>query len=378
MIILIGNYKPDEQESMIRFSDMLFNGLIKEGIETRLWIPTICFGIFFGNTKTSIAKWVGYIDKWLFYPLVLKIQSLKIELGKKGTVRYHICDHSNSMYYKWLPENRTSITCHDVLAIKGALGYKDAYCTSTKTGKYLQHLIFKNLKQVNKIACVSNYTLKELSELVGDEKPQNANWQTIPNSFNSSFSKIPSSDSNAILKNFGTDSNVPFIFHVGSSHERKNRQLLIKLLGVIKDEWNGIVIFAGEKLNEELLQLVEKYGLQKRIIDVGKITHEELVAFYSSCFVFIFPSLSEGFGWPIIEAQACEAPVITVNYSPMNEVAGEAALFANPNNLSDFKMAFDKLKDEKLRTQLIQKGKQNIERFRLDIVTKEYIRFINS
>ena len=195
---------------------------------------------------------------------------------------------------------------------------------------------------------------------------------------NNSFAKLPKETSDAILDKFGINSNVPFIFHVGSSHERKNRQLLLNLLNTIKNEWDGIIVFAGENLNEELIQLVEKYGLQKRIIDVGKITHEELVAFYSSCFVFIFPSFSEGFGWPIIEAQACEAPVITVNYAPMNEVAGEAALSANPNEVSDFKLAFDRLKDEKLRTQLIQKGKQNIERYRLDVVTKAYIQFINS
>ncbi|MFP5042053.1 glycosyltransferase family 4 protein [Parasediminibacterium sp. JCM 36343] len=382
-IILIGNYKSDEQESMIRFAEMLLLGLTKEGVDASIWSPTIILGHFFANTKTGIAKWVGYIDKWLLFPAILKIKLLKLKLTKDNNIRYHICDHSNSMYYQYLPKNKTSITCHDVLAIKGSLGYKDAYCTSTKTGKYLQQMILRNLVQIPKIACVSTFTLNELTGLAGIDKPKNANWLAIPNSFNNAFAKQENAAGNAesiaSLEKFGIKEGVPFVFHVGTSHERKNRQLLIKLLGAVKNEWGGVFIFAGEALNAELMQLVEKLEIQDRIIDIGNVTHQELVTLYSNCFAFIFPSFSEGFGWPIIEAQACEAPVITSNLQPMKEVAGEgAALFANPHDLNDFKLAFEKLNDSVYRDDLIQKGKKNIERYSLDIITKKYIQFFNS
>ena len=149
-------------------------------------------------------------------------------------------------------------------------------------------------------------------------------------------------------------------------------------MGLIKNEWNGILLFAGENLNIELLKMVEKFELKNRIIDLGKVSHHQLVNLYSNCFAFIFPSFSEGFGWPIIEEQACEAPVITVNLAPMNEVAGEGAIFADPNDATTFKSALYKLKDDGFKLDLIAKGKKNIERYQSSLVIDSYLKFINS
>ena len=88
----------------------------------------------------------------------------------------------------------------------------------------------------------------------------------------------------------------------------------------------------------------------------------------------MFPSFSEGFGWPPIEAQACGAPVIASNLAPMPEVSGEAALFADPYSPQAFAEAFLTLKGNvSLKEDLIQKGIKNIERFHIDKMMRAYL-----
>ena len=93
----------------------------------------------------------------------------------------------------------------------------------------------------------------------------------------------------------------------------------------------------------------------------------------------IFPSYSEGFGWPIIEAQACGAPVITSNKAPMmTEVGGNAALYADPNDTDSFVNQFQKLKNKEFRAEVIRLGFENAKRFNFDNTINQYINLIKN
>src|ERR1700738_951837 len=143
-IILIGNYPPDRQESMERFAQMLGAGFGKAGRSIEIWRPEVFFGAFAKSTTSGLGKWLGYIDKWILFPLILRWR-LSNKTNRNGACRFHICDHSNSPYLKCLPPARTVITCHDVLAIRGALGFEDAYVKASLPGRFLQSWILKNL-----------------------------------------------------------------------------------------------------------------------------------------------------------------------------------------------------------------------------------------
>ena len=89
-----------------------------------------------------------------------------------------------------------------------------------------------------------------------------------------------------------------------------------------------------------------------------------LISFYNVAKVFVYPSLYEGFGLPILEAQACGCPVITSNVSSMPEVAGESAILVDPYNVEEIASAIHKVSlDKNLRDNLIQKGFENCKRF---------------
>ncbi len=371
-IILIGNYPPDQQESMERFTQMLERGFRVAGLKTEVWRPIPLLGAKFRKTTSGLGKWMGYIDKWVIFPLLLQWRLL----GKRflqSHVRFHICDHSNAPYLNYLPADRTVITCHDVLAIRGAMGFADAYCEASTFGKLLQKWILFHLSNAKTLASVSQLTLNQLMELSGSQGKYKKNWCIIYNAFNADFKPTNTKKSQELLSEVALDLQKPYILHVGSGLPRKNRKMLLDMVHALGNQWDGYIYFAGQPLDASLLSHAKKLGLQDRVHAVVKPSHTLLVALYSSCQALIFPSFSEGFGWPVIEAQACGAPVIASNKEPMPEVSGGAAIHVNPYNPHEFAQALLSLNDEAFRADLIQRGFQNIQRFETAKIINAYL-----
>jgi glycosyltransferase involved in cell wall biosynthesis len=371
-IILIGNYTLDNQESMERFTLMLYEGFKTKGIVTDIWRPIFFFGNKSLNPHSGLGKYLGYIDKWLLFPLVLKWRLLK-KSNRSHSVFFHICDHSNAPYLKHLPKDRSGITCHDVLAIRGAFGYADAYCPASGMGKILQKWILQNLSKAKKIACVSQHTLLQLKDLCERNDVNDKNWVVILNAFNAPFRPLLKAESQERLQFTVLNGMSPFILHIGSSLPRKNRKLLLDMVYQLGNQWNGYVCFAGEALDEDFTNHAEKLGIKDRVVSIVRPNHDVLVALLSTCEAFVFPSFSEGFGWPVIEAQACGAPVIASDLAPMPEVSGGMALHAPPTSSKLFAEAFLKLKDIPFRESVIQNGFQNVLRFSNDQMINDYI-----
>jgi len=375
-IILIGNYKLDNQYSMQIFEALMAQGYTQSDIIVKIIRPTVFFGkAAFNNPK--LIKWLAYIDKFAIFPLNLLFKRSMYCIFFQN-VHYHICDHSNAFYLHFLPKNKTVITCHDVLAIKAGLGYTDTYCTATKSGQRLQKIILNALSGARKLASVSNYTLNQLTEI--DTRPQlQKKWVCIHNVLSDKFLPLSTDETNKILYKFENIKNKAFLLHIGSNLERKNRNLLIQLLHEIKNEWAGVVVFAGAPLSKELRKLINILGVSDRIIEIQRPTNTEIIALYSSCQAMVFPSYTEGFGWPIIEAQACGAPVITSNKAPMmGEVGGLGALYADPNDPISFANQFRKIMDISFREKVIQLGFENTKRFDFGRTIRQYINLIEN
>ena len=370
-IVLISNYTPDQQESMSRFAQMLKKGLVAEGYECEVWRPNIVLGRYYKNHSFGLGKWLGYVDKWVIYPLILRGKTR----GRRWTtddVRFHICDHSNAPYLRYLPAGKSSITCHDVLAIRGALGFADAHCPASRFGILLQKWILRSLLGASKIAFDSGATFRQLSELLRDNDTQRPGWKVIHCAFNADFYRMKTTRSRSLLK----EALVPaksYILHVGSNLPRKNRKLLIDVLTCLGDKWDGNVCFAGQPADGDLLRYADENGHGHRVFSVEGPGHESLNALYCGCTALMFPSWSEGFGWPVIEAQACGAAVIASNIQPMPEVGGAGAIYADPNLAETFSEAFLSLSDPVRKEELISLGFENARRFDLSQMTSFYV-----
>jgi len=364
---------------MLLFSNMLSKGLKENGYNVIIEHPVVFFGVIFKKTPFSFRKWVEYIDKYILFPILLIFKRIYFKY-KNLNYKFHICDHSNSVYIYFLPEN-TTITCHDVLAIRGSLGFKDAYCDCGFSGKILQKIILYSLNKFKKIIFVSKFTLNQYNEirnLLNYNSIQN--YQIIYNTFNFDYKNIPFNKLTRLSEELLPEklNSKPFILHVGSGLPRKNKILLIKLLNLIKNNWDGILCLAGSNNNKSTLDLIQEYNLTNKVVIIENPTSHLLEILYNKCFVFIFPSFSEGFGWPLIEAQSVGCPVITSNLEPMLEITNGSALYADPNDEISFEKMFYQVLDDFKRNKLIELGYENIKRFNKDKIIKEYISFFNS
>jgi hypothetical protein len=108
----------------------------------------------------------------------------------------------------------------------------------------------------------------------------------------------------------------------------------------------------------------ELFAVKNKTIRLGYVPEEEICLLYNSCNLFVFPSLHEGFGFPVLEAFACEVPVICSNATSLPEVGGEGALYFNPRDPADISNKIKELLTDKEKSKmLIKKGVQRLKEF---------------
>jgi len=338
-IILLANYLPDEQESMQRYADMLGNFLTAKGWSVEIIRPEPWFGRL-KRSGQGLGKWLGYIDKFLVFPWILRRhlrqRRLALNLGGEGKLLVHICDHSNAMYTRWMTDVPHVVTCHDVLAIQSGLGLIPEHKTGW-TGRVLQRWILSGLRRAVQVVCVSEQTRKELLALAPELEGRS---RVVENPLNYPYSPIPPEKATIHLANLGLAERLGagrgrFLLHVGGNQWYKNREGVIRIFGQLLARYPQLtertplyLVMVGKPPTEAMRRVVEQSNLVERVVFTGKVSEEQLSALYSSAGALIFPSLREGFGWPLIEAQACGCPVVTTDLAPMNQVAGPTALVA--------------------------------------------------
>lgn len=162
--------------------------------------------------------------------------------------------------------------------------------------------------------------------------------------------------------------NDPYLLFVGGRNANKNLSRVLDAFTVVKDEFPGMSLrIAGGWSVHDLEWLREQTYLrdiEQRVQHIGYVTQEELVTAYSHAEAFLFPSLEEGFGLPILEAMACGSPVITSNRGAMREVAGNAAQLIDPEDTEEIVTAIrDVLLKPRLKDELIQLGRTRASEF---------------
>ncbi len=163
------------------------------------------------------------------------------------------------------------------------------------------------------------------------------------------------------LKKYGLK-NKQFILTVGKLEPRKNLSRLMEAMKLVKSKRLQLIVVGPTGWDNSLTR--ELVNSNNKIMFFGYVSDEDLYSLYSSCLFFIFPSIWEGFGYPIIEAMKCGAPVACSNTSSIKEIAGDAALFFDPLDVSNMYQSIDRLiHDEKLRKELVKKGLQRSKLF---------------
>ena len=332
-VLLVSNYVADQQRSMQRFGDMLQHELTQEGVDVETWRPPAWVG---GRAPAyGVGKLLGYVDKFVLYPPRLR-SGARQNAGASTVV--HVCDHSNAMYVPWLRRIPHVVTCHDLIAVRTALGEFEGERTRW-SGRRLQQMIRAGLRQADRIVCDSDATRRDVQRIVhpGD-------YAVISPGLSPIFARVPPHEALERLAPLRPDScdpaawtriaSGPYLLHVGGNQWYKNRAGLLEIYTALLERMPAAppLVIVGKPLPRDLADAVAASSLQGRVIALPAVGDRELVAVYSRASLLVFPSLAEGFGWPVLEAMACGCRVVTSNRAPMTEVGGDAATYLDPEN----------------------------------------------
>ena len=172
---------------------------------------------------------------------------------------------------------------------------------------------------------------------------------------------------------------------MGTIQPRKNLKRLIKAFGIFLDRniregntknvANLKLVLAGGKgwLSDEIYDLPEKLGIGDRVIFLGRVEDIYLPVLYSGSLGFVYPSLYEGFGLPILEAMSCQTPVLSSNRSSIPEVAGSAAILVNPESIEEIVEGLNQLLDKNVRVKLIKDGLLQVKKFSWERCARETV-----
>lgn len=270
------------------------------------------------------------------------------------------------------------ITLHDIIYLESISLFKKAGTWYQKMGNmYRRWIVPPVVRKSAKVVTVSNFEQERIRNFMG----LGDNLVTIYNGVGEHFIKI--TDENQLMK-AKRDYGLPdhFLFFLGNTDPKKNTPNVLKAFAVFNTRSDAKYKLVMLDYDENaLMQVLNDIGcpeIRNDIVMTGYVPNQELPAIISQCKVFLYPSLRESFGIPILEGMACGVPVITSSTSSMPEIAGDAAAIVDPENPEEIAAAIELiLKDEQYRNTLCEKGIKRAARFSWRIMAERYLELYN-
>jgi len=250
-----------------------------------------------------------------------------------------------------------------------------------KSSDYLNWSTKFALKRVKKIISVSNFTKKEI---LSHYKIKEDKISVVYNGFiDSLYKKI---DNQEEIKNvlFSYGLNNPYFLYVGRIEKKKNISLLIKAFSIYKernkDSEEKLILVGNIGFGyDEIKYMISEYDLFNDIVMLGWIDEKDMPYIFSGAKAFVFPSLYEGFGIPILQAMACGVPVIASDIDVLREVGGDSPLFFNPRDENDLCSKMELvIKDEEMTKKMVSNGFARSKNFSWRKCAEETLREIKS
>ena len=298
----------------------------------------------------------------------LKYYSIREQIHLPRILRKHKIDllHSPHFMLPLVRPCRSVVTIHDVIPLiwKEDLG--------SRIGRvYYRWMVSAAVRLADRIITDSKFSRDDIVHRLGVDREK---IKVVYSGISPDFQQVTDS---VELENVRTRYRIEndYIVYAGIYKPRKNHAALLRAFRrFLSNEGHANLVLVGP-LNEgeqELRRLADELGISKKVIFTGYVNDSELRAIYSAAKVYACPSLYEGFGFTVLEAMACGTPVVCSGETSLPEVAGDAALYADPRSPEEFARALHNvLTNAGLRGALIEKGRKNLQRFNWANTAKE-------
>lgn len=312
-----------------------------------------------------------------FYPYWEQVLLPKA-VRKEGCDILH-CTSNTAPVFSDVP---TLVTLHDIIYLERRSLFQKAGTWYQRIGNTYRRLVVPTVvKKAMKLVTVSHFEQANIEAYFGTLDKLNV----IHNGVGEHFRKINESN---LLETVRKKYKLPqqFVFCLGNTDPKKNTPAMLRAFALFlqsKGEYKGQSEDESYKLvlpdyeESQLMQVLSDMGhpeIRKDIVMTGYVPNRDMPALYNLCALFLYPSLRESFGLPILEAMACGAPVITANTSSMPEVAGDAALLVDPSDPLALGQAIGRvLGDEALNLRLRAEGPKRAACFSWRSMAEQYL-----
>ena len=354
MHIAILRRAPKVSVSMDVYADGLISGLKSVRPD---WTVLECYPEINFTSHDDFHWFDGikkYYEQYWHYPN---------KLGRIEADVFHIIDHSNGYLSRWLRRTHrlNVVTCHDLINLAQPDVFKGC-ARFPWMSMALWKWAVEGMHQANKVITVSDYTKQDAIKHLG---MVDKDITVIPNAVDKAFQPLPSDQIESIRRRYKLSAETFCLLNIGSSNPRKNILTILTVVAELKKQEIPIhFLKAGVDFNPAQKQFIQSHELASSVTYVGQVNETSLIELYNAADCLLAPSLYEGFGFTILEAMASGTPVITANVTAMPEVAGEAAILANPLNVEEIAQAVRRLyAHSDQRRALIRKGLERSSQF---------------
>ncbi len=322
-VVLLCHPKFSHYQSIPRFAQLLLEALSARGINVQAWYPES--RVFHWVHAPRLAKWLGYLVQYVEFPLRIRWRLRALP----ADTLFVFCDQALGPWIPIVCRRPHVVHVHDLLALRSALGDFPRHRTAF-TGRLLQRYIRRGFRMARHFISISHRTRADLHDF-GAVHPRIS--EVVYNGLAFPFAPLRPGLACEVLAQSGLPIEPDgMLLYVGGDQWYKNIAGLIRLYAhyAARFETPLPLWCISPKPSADMASLIAaKVPKRGAIKFFQSLPDRTLQAAYSRAQALVFPSLAEGFGWPLIEAQACGCPVLTINDSPMNEVAGPAAWYVD-------------------------------------------------
>lgn len=300
-----------------------------------------CYNIALGKKEEILSvKDIETID--FDVPIYGIKEQLKFpyrQLKKEKPDVLHVPHYNVPIFYR----GKMVVTIHDLthLVLPEFLPNKFAYL-------YAKFMIWVALKKASKVLTVSENTKKDILKMF---KVNPDKIEVIYNGVGEEFIQKEKEEVTYLYKKINIPENKKIIMYVGNLKPHKNLERLLEAYSKIDNIDETSLVLVGKAFSNygALSEKEKTLKIENKVVHTGIVSQEELVDLYNLADLFVFPSLYEGFGLPILESLACGTPVISSNTSSMPEVGGDLVTYINPLNIDEIKESIeDNLKKQNI------------------------------
>jgi glycosyltransferase involved in cell wall biosynthesis len=321
--------------------------------EVKFYFLDTSWPVYNGNAK--LMKWVGHF-RYQFWKQVV----LPLKAWSKGCDIVFCVD--NCVPYLHLGY-KTVPSIHDAFCFESPENYGKLWLWSYK------NTATPGARRSPLIVAATAYGKKQVAHYMQIPEDRFIVVHDGPKRVNFNPNDKPAQD---ILKKFNVEPK-SYILHVGSMYKRKNIVALVTAFGKLKQQGyhNLKLVLAGSLSTNQydndhdlILNTIKEYHIENEVVITGYLSDAEIGQLYQNGLLYVFPSLNEGFGLPVLEAFEHNLPVLVSNNTCLPEVGGDAVISFDPYDYNDLAGKLKLvLNDEGLRKQMIEKGRERLQSF---------------